>query len=163
MNHIRPTLLATLLLGLTACSGTAPTPGTGGTAPTPTPGNGSTITHATLLGCPDSGGTQDTAALGCMNGKVVGTTLSGEACTLTIGNGASIAYTSPASTFTFTPGSNTTFTYGASKTGQLLMWSINDTTAQNMVYADFRYNYGTHKLEINTKNANVSSSCNTTL
>ncbi|MEW6420100.1 MAG: hypothetical protein AB1511_00030 [Deinococcota bacterium] len=152
-------LVLTATFALTACGsgGTAPNPNPD-PAPNPAPANGTTLTRAQIAGCPDVSGSSDIAASACLKGSVVGKTLSGDTCTLTIKDGGSYAYASQKLKYSYANASSNFNFFAYSRSTDYLLWGTH--SADYTVSLEVKYNeQQAHKMQIDVENNKVTETC----
>jgi hypothetical protein len=137
-------IAAACLVGLAGCGDD------GGSSETTEPGgsnapSGLSDIEAKLAECPTVQTTSDATASACIEGTYTGKTLSGETCTLTIGDVGAYTFTSPTLSVTSTPQPDSIFVFGhnlVSSFGQL-KWMVSDPIATEAFYdLDFSALYG---------------------
>jgi hypothetical protein len=105
MNSSRAYLVASLLVSaLATASGCSDGDGSGS-------GPGSEAEQR-MTACPVTSVTSDVTASACLTGAFNGTTLSGGACSLTVGAAGAYEFTSPTLTISYTPSARTIFVFG---------------------------------------------------
>lgn len=152
-----PALLASVLL-LSGCGGgSAPAP-TPTPNPNPAPGNGGTLTRAQIATCPNVSGSADLGASACLRGTVVGKTLGGDPCTLTVKDSGSYAYAGKNLNYSYANavGHFNFFAYAPSI--DFLLWDTH--TPDYTVNLEVRYNdQQTGRMQINVENNRVTETC----
>ncbi|MFC4425560.1 hypothetical protein [Deinococcus navajonensis] len=157
MRHVLPVALLPLLLA--ACGGgTAPAPSPApGPTPAPAPGN-STLTRAQIAACPNVSGSPDVNAPTCLKGTVVGKTLGGEACTLTIKDGGSYAYAGKTVTLSYMNATENFNFFAYSASADFLLWST--SSKDRSVGLKVEYNNDmAHRMQIDVDHNSVKETC----
>lgn len=87
------------------------------------------------------------SASACLAGTYRGETLSGDACTLTVGEGNSFEFDSPVLTVSYTPHSDVDliFSHSSHSDSQQVIWMVSDPTSNETWYElDFEARFGAY-------------------
>jgi hypothetical protein len=120
--------------------------GTGGTGSNTGGGASSNEVTDKLKDCPVLSLSSDPTASACLEGTYQGTTVSGDVCTLEIGQAGEYTFSSPVLNVSHTPPGETIFIYDHSQISgfEQITWKVSDPISTETWYElDFEARYGT--------------------
>jgi hypothetical protein len=122
--------------------------GSGGSGPSPS------ALEERLAACPDLSLTSDPSASACLVGTYEGTTPSGEACSLELGEAGAYEFTSPSLSVSHTAPADTIFVFDHTSFGSFeqLAWKVGDPISTETWYElDFEARFGAGADEASSK------------